>query len=239
MTQRQIATLFSKGLISLLLLLFVMPAQAQKRRKTVEEPDSTPFFNGVQVMADLAGPIQLAVSDYGQWEVAARVNLRDRYFPIIELGYGIANHKEEPTSTAYKTKAPYGRIGCDFNILKNKHRPYRAFVGLRYAYTSFKNDVERSVVTDPVWLTQSHFLVTGNKCNYHWIELVAGIDAKVWGPIHLGWSARYKRRIHGNEGVIGNAWYVPGFGISNNSRLGGTFNIIIDLLWKDRSGRKE
>jgi len=238
MTQRQICISCLKSLISILLILAVVPAQAQ-RRKTVEEPDSTPLFNGVQIMADLVGPIQMAVSDYGQWEVAARVNLKDKYFPVIELGYGKANHDEEASSTAYKTKAPYGRIGCDFNVLKNKHRPYRAFVGLRYAYTSFKTDVERAVVTDPVWKTQSHFLVTGNKCYYHWLELTAGIDAKVYGPIHLGWSVRYKRRIKADEGLVGNAWYVPGFGISNKSRLGGTFNIIIDLLWKNKAGKKE
>jgi len=204
----------------------------------VEEVDSTPLFNGIQVMADLVGPIQLAVSDYGQYEVAARVNLRDRYFPIVELGYGKANHQEMATSTGYKTSAPYGRIGCDFNMLQDKHRPYRAFIGLRYAYTSFKNTVERAIVTDPVWQTTSHFLVEDTKCNYHWLELVAGIDAKVWGPLHLGWSVRYKRRLAHDEGEIGNAWYVPGFGVSNKSRLGGTFNVIIDLLWKDRSGIK-
>ena len=67
-------------------------------------------------------------------------------------------------------------------------------------------------------------------CNYHWIEAVVGVDAKIYGPLHLGWSLRYKRRIaHKEEGDFGNTWYVPGFGIFGDTRLGGTFNVIIDI----------
>jgi len=234
MTRQQISILSSRSLISILLLLICCTASA-KKRKTVEVPDSTPFFNGAQVMVDLVGPGQLLFSDYGQFEAALRINLKDRYFPIVELGYGIADHDEvhsSHSSTGYKTKSPYGRIGCDFNILRNKHQPYRAFVGFRYAFTSFKYDVHRTNVIDPIWYTSSDFIYEGNKCNYHWLELLFSIDAKVVGPLHLGWSARYRRRLASNEGPLGNAWYVPGYGVANDSRLGFTFNVILDLLWK-------
>jgi len=55
------------------------------------------------------------------------------------------------------------------------------------------------------------------------------VDAKIWGPVRLGWSARYKRRLLHDEGPLGNAWYVPGFGKTGGSRLGGTFNVIFEL----------
>lgn len=50
--------------------------------------DTIPLFRGLAVSGDLVGIAQLAFGDYGQYEVALRVNLKDKYFPIIELGYG-------------------------------------------------------------------------------------------------------------------------------------------------------
>ena len=58
--------------------------QLRQRMKAID--DSIPFFRGVQIKADLVGPIQRAVSSYGQYEVGVRVNLKDKYFPLVELG---------------------------------------------------------------------------------------------------------------------------------------------------------
>lgn len=66
-------------------------------------------------------------------------------------------------------------------------------------------------------------------CTYHWLEAVFTIDAKIFGPVRMGWSVRYKRRLFHTHGDIGEAWYVPGYGKSGNSRLGGEFNITIEL----------
>jgi hypothetical protein len=63
----------------------------------------------------------------------------------------------------------------------------------------------------------------------HWAEAVIGIDAKIWGPFHLGWSARYKLRLSHKEGDFGKTWYAPGFGINDTSDLAATFNVIIDI----------
>ena len=130
---------------------------------------------------------------------------------------------------SYKTKAPYGRIGMDFNLMKNKHDIYRIYGGFRYAYTSFKFDVEGNGITDPVWGDQVEYSAKGIKASYHWLEAVFGLDAKIWGPIRLGWSFRYKRRLIHNDGSIGSTWYVPGYGKQGGTRLGGTFNISIEL----------
>ena len=66
-------------------------------------------------------------------------------------------------------------------------------------------------------------------CNMHWAEAVFGIDAKVFGPLHLGWSVRYKRRLFHNSGDLGTTWYVPGFGTNDTDNLTANFNVIIDI----------
>lgn len=192
--------------------------------------DSVPMLRGFAVSFDALGAVMLQVSDWGQYEGALRVNLRDQYFPIVELGYGKAVHEDDiVTGISYRTSAPYGRIGMDFNILKDKHQANRLYAGFRYAFTSYKVDMDRQNFPDPVWQWETGFGVKDEQCNQHWLELVMGVDAKVFGPLHLGWSVRYKRRLAGNDGIMEKTWYVPGYGTYGTVRLGGTFNVIVDI----------
>ncbi len=214
-----------------LLSLTPLDAHAQsKKRIKIETTDSVPFFNGLSASVDLVGIVQKAVSDYGQYEAALRVNLRDRYFPIVEIGKGIALHDYDPvTGIKYETSALYGKIGLDFNVMRNKHDIYRLYIGGRYAYTSFDYDLVGPDIKDPVWGGEAHWGGSKSPCKYHWAEAVVGVDAKIYGPFHLGWSVRYKARVSHKDGEIGKPWYVPGYGISGTSQLGVTFNAIFEI----------
>jgi len=214
--------------ISLLLLLATSATQAQTKFFTMEK-DSIPLFRGFSVSFDLVGAAMMALSDYGQYEGALRINLHDEWFPIIEAGLGRAKHDDEVTRLNYSTSAPYFRIGIDRNLLKNKHGVNRLYGGLRYAYTSYKVDISRPDFPDPVWQWDTGYGMKDVSCYYHWLEAVVGIDAKIFGPLHLGWSVRYKRRIAHSKQDFGETWYVPGFGTSSDSKIGGTFNVIIDI----------
>ncbi len=215
---------------SFLLPTASLTAQAQSRiKKMVAQPDTVPLFRGVAVSVDAFGAGQMLLGDYGQYEAALRINLKDKYFPIVELGYGKADAKDDGTNIQYKASAPYGRIGMDWNLMKNKHDIYRLYGGVRYAFTTFKYDLEGPDMTDPVWGDTAPYRAKGVSCNYHWLEGVFGVDAKICGPIRLGWSVRYRRRIAHNDGDLGNTWYVPGFGKQGGSRFGGTFNITYEL----------
>ena len=194
------------------------------------ERDTLPFFRGFAVSADVVGALQMHLGDYGQYEAALRINLRNRYFPIVELGYGKADHVDDAvTEITYHTKAPYFRVGCDFNIAKNKRWQNRVFVGVRYGYTNYKADISRKPFKDPVWRWPTTYDVRGSKCYQHWAEVLFGIDAKVYGPLHLGWSARYRRRLFHDDGITGKTWYVPGYGTQDDTNLGVTFNVMVDI----------
>ncbi len=166
---RHISASISRAVISALLAFAALSTSAQGLKPQTEHADTTRFFRGLQVMVDAVGPIQLAVSDYGQYEAALRINLKDKYFPIFELGYGKANHEDDPvTHVVYKTSAPYGKVGMDFNILKNKHDIYRVYVGARYAYTSFKYDAANPTLTDPVWQDPADIEINNASATCHW-----------------------------------------------------------------------
>lgn len=235
MTVKRTSSFVSRVIAISLLLIAVTTATAQSRKdatatkKLTAQKDTVAFFRGVAVSADVVGLAQLAFSDYGQYEAALRINLKDRYFPVFELGYGTADSDNPTTNLKYKTSAPYWRVGMDFNIAKNKHDAYRVYAGARYAMTYYKFDVVGSGLKDPAWGDEVVYDMKGIKANYHWLEAVFGVDAKIAGPLRLGWSVRYRRRLIHDDGNIGKTWYVPGYGKQGGSRLGGTFNIIFEI----------
>lgn len=188
-----------------------------------------PLFAGISVSGDLAGLVMAGVSSYGQFEAACRANLKGRYFPIVEIGWGLSDHTEETTGIHYKTNAPYFRLGCDYNFANDLRSGNRVFGGLRYAFTSFDFDVDGPPVTDPVWGTQSPFIYKGVHGAARWAEIVFGLEAKIWKFFHLGWSVRYRVRLSEKQSPVGGAWYIPGYGRNDSHALGGTFNIIFDI----------
>ena len=226
-----ISNSISRLTVSLLMLFVgISSTQAQVTKMFKMEKDSIPLFCGFSVSFDLVGPAMMMLTTHGEYEGALRVNLHDQWFPIFELGLGRANHKnDEITGLTYKTTAPYFRLGMDWNILRKKHQPNRMYAGFRYAFTSYNVDIIRENLPDPVWQTASGFGVEGSRCNMHWMEIVLGIDSKVFGPLHLGWTVRYKRRLVHNDGALDATWYVPGFGINDKDNIGANFNVIIDI----------
>ena len=226
-----ISSSISRLIVSLLMLFVGMSStQAQITKMFKMEKDSIPLFCGFSVSFDLVGPAMMMLTSHGEYEGALRVNLHDQWFPIFELGLGRANHEnDEVTGLTYKTTAPYFRLGMDWNILRKKHQPNRMYAGFRYAFTSYNVDIIRENLPDPVLQTKTGFGVEGSRCNMHWLEVVLGIDAKVFGPLHLGWTVRYKRRLMHNDGALDATWYVPGFGINDKDNIGANFNVIIDI----------
>lgn len=229
MTLRQnISTSISRLAVSAVLLVAALSAHGQGKLFAIAK-DSVPLLNGFAVSFDVAGPVVLALSDYGEYEAAVRLNLHNQYLPIVEVGYGMAEHDDEVTSMYYKTEAPYFRVGCDLNLLKNKHSTNRLYAGVRYAFTYYKVDISRPTFQDPVWGGDTGFSVSGDQCNQHWTEVVLGLDTRLWGPLHLGWSVRYKLRLAHKDSSAGNTWYVPGYGKYGDTRIGANFNVIIDI----------
>ena len=196
--------------------------------QTMQEK-SIPLLAGMSISGDVAGLVMAAWTSYGQIEGAFRLNLKERFFPIAEIGWGISDYTSDETDLHYKTNAPYIRIGCDYNFSKDLLSGNRIFGGLRYAFTTFTYDIDGPDIKDPYWGGSMPFHFTGLDGNCQWGEVVFGLEAKIWGYFHIGWSARYKFRLSQKKSSVGQAWYVPGFGKNETSTWGGTFNLIFDL----------
>lgn len=227
MILKESTSAFISTLTISVLLTVATTTRAQKHYVVDNAKDSVALLQSVEVSADAIGPLMRMLGDYGHYEAALRVNLKGRYFPVFELGYGKTDHKEELTDIKYKAAAPYFKVGMDFNILRNKLDDYRLYVGARYAFTSFKYDIENTGLEDPLWGGVVPYSALGVSGNCQWFEAVFGVQAKLVGPIHLGWSLRYRTRFSHKSGDVGEAWYIPGYGENSSSVIGGTLNFII------------
>lgn len=213
---------------------------AVEKKSTIQKfkEDSTAIVNGFQVNVDLVGVGQSMLSDKKYYEASARMSIKDWLFPTIELGYGTTDYHEVESNVYYSCSAPYGRLGFDVNILKDRHDDYQVFVGARAAYTNFKFDVSAPTAVDPVFGGNANYDVKDAKCNYLWAELLIGVDARIVGPVHLGWTMRYKNKLHSSYEGIDKAWYVPGYGNDDSTGFGATFNVGINI-WDLKSKKKK
>lgn len=189
-----------------------------------------PLFCGAAVFADLSGPVMKAVgARFDQLEVGARLNFRDHYFPICELGIGESNREGRENNNQFHTRAPYYRVGMDYNV-NRKHNGNRLMVGLRYGFTGFKYDFSDPEFADPVWASGTTGLSMKNmKAKTGWLEASIGCETKLWSFIRLGWNFRFKMRLHQSANASGEPYYTPGFGKNGSSTFGGTVNLIFDV----------
>ncbi|MEG1580440.1 MAG: DUF6048 family protein [Bacteroidaceae bacterium] len=190
---------------------------------------SNHLFEGLSASIDLVGIAMQMMGDYGQYEGALKANLKNRFFPTVEMGYGTCDYTSEETELHYKTNAPYIRLGFDYNLIKKPASGNRILVGLRYAFTTFKYDINGPSQQDPIWGSSIPFDFKDLSGNCNWVEVLFGLEAKIYKAFHIGWSLRYKQRLSQKGNEVGQAWYVPGFGKNDKSCWTGSFNLVFDI----------
>lgn len=220
----------------------LMPGETPKPTKYVaveEQKEHLVFFQGFTLSVDGYGPIAMMVSDYGTIEGALRLNLKNTFFPIIEAGVGKCSKEDFNTKVSYKTSAPFGRIGIDFNMLKDKFQNNRLYVGARYGISIFQYDVAGPAQTDPIWGGSQPFSVKSLDCTSHWAELVFGVEVKIFKNFHMGWAVRYKHEIASTKNDYAKPNCIPGYGYTTDKTCwGGTYSLIFDLNWGMKKSRK-
>lgn len=216
-------------------------SRATKYVAVEEERPHLTFFQGFTLSADIIGPAMWVLGSYGTAEAALRLNLRNTYFPVAEVGYAMCDTYDPNTYISYQTKAPYLRAGIDFNLLKDKFQENRFFVGARYGMSVYNFDVAGPPMTDDVWGGSAPFAVNGLQTTSHWMEIVVGVQVKIWRNFHMGWSVRYKRELSSTDNKYARPYYIPGYGTTTTGTTwGGTYNLVFDLNWgKAKSHRRK
>ncbi len=187
------------------------------------------FINGFGVGIDGVGLIMKAAGGrFANMEVMGRLNLLEKYFPIVELGIGDCSRNGNEQSTHFHTRAPYFRVGADYCLTK-KRNGNRLLVGLRYAFSTFKYDYSNPNFTDETYGITHPIELEGLNGKMHWLEVCVGAETRLWSIIRLGFTIRYKPRIYTDFSEHGDPWYVPGFGKNGSTTWGGSVNLMFDI----------
>lgn len=228
--------LISISIIALAVLsswLIPTSAYAQKAQVSpTEEKTDSAFFQGIMVGVDVFGFLNQALgSDANTTEASIEVNLMNRFFPVVELGYGGMDTADDETDIHFKTSAPFFRIGANYNVFYQKpHLPGYFTVGLRYGFSSFKYDIQAPGLTDPTWgKVEVPFEYNGVKTKVGWLELVLGLKANVYKNFYMGFTARYRSRLSMTKHENSEPYYIPGYGRGKSSNFGLTYNLIYKL----------
>lgn len=211
-------------------ILMGTTAVAKTSKYRIEQPmPPAKFFNGFGVGVDGVGfGMLLAGARYANAEIMGRVNLKERVFPIAELGIGQCDRSGREQPTDFHTRSPYFRLGADYCIT-GKRNGNRFLVGLRYGVARFDYDMSYPDFKDEVYGGIYPLDFKGLEGKAQWLEMCIGCETKLWRFIRLGWTMRYKARLSNNFSEHGDPWYTPGFGKTGGSTFGGTVNLVFDF----------
>jgi hypothetical protein len=212
------------------LLVMSLPVLAQGQKQEIKLPKEVfPLYNGTFVGVDLYGLGSKAFgSNFLSSEVSVDVNLRNRFFPVLEVGYGKTD--AEKNSISYKSSAPYFRIGMNYNMMFRKKSMSHLYLGARYGFSVLSYDVKGPALEDDIYSGEvPSFEYTGEKTNAHWMELLFGIRAQIHKNFLMGWSLRYKAKLSIKENASTTPWYIPGFGENKSTNFGVTYSLIYKL----------
>lgn len=234
--------IFKSILLSLLLgsigLQSPVCAQVQTIRnevgKVISAPQKPQLFQGLYIGTEIASPIHYHVfgSKSLTYEVQLQANLLNRFLPIVELGVGKKEETDENTHNYFHTRAPYGRIGMDYNIMYNKpYLPGYLYGGIRVGMSKFKYDVSAPTMVDPNYggLNTQPIHFTDQESHASWLELLLGVRTEIIDNLYMGWCLRYKARLR--QTVMENATpdFIPGYGNNASTGFFFTYNLIYHL----------
>lgn len=129
--EQKISKYSTATIVSLLCLIFSLPLQAQQQRagarpavkqKAKEEikADTIPFYNGTYVGVDLFGlGSKLLGGDFLSSEVNVRVNLKKKFIPTVEIGFGQTDTRKVIPVSIIKVPLLIFALGLTIMLLKN------------------------------------------------------------------------------------------------------------------------
>lgn len=136
-----------------------------------------------------------------------------RYLLIADLGTGKQN-RSYFKQLDYGVEGNYFRLGADVNLIPESKENNVLFVGLRYGFSTYTEKLVTSY-TDPVFSTSSDpFPFEVNRsAAARWFEGVAGLKARVWEGLSMGYTLRYKLGVKARNTGSFTSYEIPGFGV--------------------------
>ena len=186
---------------------------------------------GVRVGIDLYKLTRaLYDKDYKGIEFVGDYRLTKKYFLAAELGH--ENKTTDDDRLNFTTKGSYLKAGFDYNAYENWLDMENIIsIGMRYGFSTFNQQLNsyRIYNANP-YFGEAPVIASGQKYDgltASWIEVVAGVKAKVFNNVFLGFSLRLNRLVTNKEPENFSNLYIPGFNRTYDGSFGVGFNYTV------------
>jgi len=210
------------------------PKQAKTKLSTTTKTDTIPVKTdryGVRVGIDLYKITRgLYDKNYNGIELVGDYRLTKKYFLAAELGN--ENKTTQDARLNSTAKGTYLKFGFDYNGYENWLNMENIIsVGLRYGASTFSQELNSYKIynPNPYW-GEVPEIVNGDKFSgltASWIEVVAGVKAKVFNNVFVGFSLRLNRLISNHKPANFDNLYIPGFNRTYNGDFGVGLNYTV------------
>lgn len=209
---------------------------SQRATKTLEEKknDTIPVKTdryGLRLGLDLYKVTRaLYDKDYKGIEVVGDYRLTKKYFLAAELGN--ENKTTDDDRLNFTTKGSYLKVGFDYNAYENWLDMENIIsIGLRYGVSTFSQELNSYKIynPNPYW-GEVPAISSGEKYSgltASWIEVVAGVKAKVINNVFVGFSIRLNRIVSNKQPDDFENLYIPGFNRTYDGDFGVGFNYTV------------
>lgn len=171
--------------------------------------------------------------DYKGLELTGDYRLTRKFFLAGELGN--ENKTTDDDRLDFTTKGTYFKVGFDYNTYDNwLDMENMITIGLRYGISSFSQQLDSYKIYNPnPYFGEQPVIVSGEKFNglsASWIEVAAGIKAKVFNNFFVGFSLRLNRIVSNKQPENFENLYIPGYNRTYNGEFGVGFNYTVSYF---------
>lgn len=214
---------------------------AQKTTSTKDTPktvkDTLPVKTnryGIRVGVDL---FKLSRSfyekDYKGLEIVGDYRVTKKYYLAGEIGN--ENKTVDDDQLNFTTKGTYFKVGFDYNAYENwLDMENKIYIGLRYGVSSFSQRLNSySIYNAHPYFDEGQEVVSGESfdgLSAQWVEVVLGVNAKVFNNFYVGFSFRINDLISDKKPENFDNLYIPGFNRTYGGKFGVGFNYTVSYL---------
>lgn len=246
----------SKYIFNIYLVLASLVLQAQVKTDSIAKPlvindetkivldtTTTSVIDTTVVKTDRYG-LRVGVDLYkltrGFWdknykglEIVGDYRLSKRYYLAAELGS--ENKTTEDDRLTSNSKGQYIKAGFDYNTYENWLDMENIIsIGLRYGFSTFSQELIDYKIYNryPYWgeMPAETSGQSYSGLNASWIEVNAGLKAKVFNNIFVGFSVQLKGLVTNNTPGGFDNLYIPGFNRTYDGKFGIGFNYTVSYF---------
>jgi len=223
----------SKYISSIIVLLFSLTIQAQDQKKdsVVIKTDRYGFRVGVDLFKLSRSFYE---KNYKGLELVGDYRLTKRYFIAGEIGN--ENKTVTDDRLSFTTKGTYFRAGFDYNLYENwLDMENKIYIGMRYGVSTFSQTLNSyTIYNRNDYFNETTSISSGEKfggLSAQWIEVVVGMNAKVWNNFYVGFSLRANKMMANNKPENFDNLYIPGFHRTYDGDFGVGFNYTVSYFF--------